>query len=138
MNLGISFLVKGTIKSNRDGVALIAVDNREISALTEIKDGKVDVFIRPENIILSKNPIRSSARNSFKGRITKITNLGPILNVELDDGLKAFITKQSAEEMNLKQDAEIYASFKATATLLIAMYRQLVIVSSAHERISFI
>ena len=114
--VGVENILKGTIKSNRDCVALIDVDNREISALTEIKDGKVDVFIRPENIILSKNPLRSSARNSFKGRIAKITNLGPILNVELDDGLKIFVTKQSAEEMNLKQGAEVYASFKATAT----------------------
>lgn len=114
--VGVENILKGTIKSNRDGVALIDVDNREICALTEIKDGKVDVFIRPENIILSKNPLRSSARNIFKSRIARITNLGPILNVELDNGLRVFITRQSAEEMNLKQSVEVYASFKATAT----------------------
>jgi molybdate/tungstate transport system ATP-binding protein len=114
--VGVENILKGTIKSNKDGVALINVDNREICALTEIKDGKVDVFIRPENIVLSKDPLRSSARNVFKGKIARMNNLGPILNVELDDGLKIFITKQSAEEMGLKQGVKVYASFKATAT----------------------
>lgn len=114
--VGVENVLKGTIKSNKDGLALIDVDNHEVCALTGIKDGKVDVFIRPENIVLSKNPLRSSARNVFKNRITKITNLGPILNVELDNGLEIFITKQSAEEMSLKQGVQVYASFKATAT----------------------
>jgi molybdate/tungstate transport system ATP-binding protein len=114
--VGVENILKGTIKSNKDGVALINVDNREICALTEIKDGKVDVFIRPENIVLSKDPLRSSARNVFKSRIARMNNLGPILNVELDDGLKIFITRQSAEEMGLKQGVKVYASFKATAT----------------------
>jgi len=114
--VGVENVLKGTIKSNKDGLALIDVDNREVCTLTGIKDGKVDVFIRPENIVLSKNPLRSSARNVFKNRIAKITNLGPILNVELDNGLEIFITKQSAEEMSLKQGVKVYASFKATAT----------------------
>ena len=114
--VGVENVLKGTIKSNKDGLALIDVDNREVCALTNIKDGKVDVFIRPENIVLSKKSLRSSARNVFKNRIAKITNLGPILNVELDNGLEIFITKQSAEEMSLKQGVQVYASFKATAT----------------------
>lgn len=90
--------------------------NREICVLTEIKDEKVDVFIRPENIILSNNPLLNSARNSFRKRVAGITNLGPVLNAELDDGLKVFITRQSAEEMNLAQGIDVYASSKATAT----------------------
>ena len=38
------------------------------------------------------------------------------MNVELDNGLKIFITKQSVEEMSLKPGDKVYASFKATAT----------------------
>jgi len=114
--VGVENILRGKIKSNKGGVALIDVGGREIYAVTEIKEGEVDIFIRPENIILSKTPFKSSARNVFKGEITKITNLGPIINVELDNGLKVFITKQSAEEMALKRGNKVYASFKATAT----------------------
>ncbi len=114
--VGVENILKGLIKSNRNGIALIDVGNREIYALTEIKNGNVYIFIRPENIVLSKDPLQSSARNVFKSRIARITDLGPILNVELNDGLKVFVTKQSAEEMSLEQGVEVYAYFKATAT----------------------
>jgi len=114
--VGVENILRGKIISNKRGVALIDVGDREICAVTEIKEGEVDIFIRPENIILSKTPFKSSARNVFKGKITRITNLGPIINVEIDNGLKVFITKQSAEEMGLKRGVKVYASFKATAT----------------------
>ena len=114
--VGVENILKGKIKSNKRGVAIIDVEGREVYAVTEIKEGEVDIFIRPENIILSKTPFKSSARNVFKGEVVKLTNLGPIMNVELNNGLKVFITKQSVDEMNLKPGDKVYASFKATAT----------------------
>jgi len=114
--VGVENILKGKIKSNKRGVAIIDVEGREVYAVTEIKEGEVDIFIRPENIILSKIPFKSSARNVFKGEVVKLTNLGPIMNVELNNGLKVFITKQSVDEMNLKPGDKVYASFKATAT----------------------
>ena len=114
--VGIENIFRGRIKSNKNGIAIIDVGGREIYAVTEIKEGDVDVFIRPENIILSKRLIKSSARNVFEGKVVELTNLGPIMNVELDNGLKIFITKQSVEEMSLKPGDKVYASFKATAT----------------------
>jgi len=114
--VGIENIFRGKIKSNKNGIAIIDVGGREIYAVTEIKEGDVDVFIRPENIILSKRLLKSSARNVFEGKVVKLTNLGPIMNVELDNGLKIFITKQSVEEMSLKPGDKVYASFKATAT----------------------
>ena len=114
--VGVENILRGTIRTNRDGVALIEVGDHEVCAVTDIKEGEVDVYIRPENIVLSKTQLKSSARNLFKGEIINLSNLGPILNVELDNGLKVFITKQSAEEMQLKPGRKVYASFKATAT----------------------
>ena len=114
--VGVENILRGKVRVNTAGVAVIDAEGCEIFSVTDIKEGEVEVYIRPENIVLSKTQLNSSARNAFKGEIAKITNLGPILNVELDNGLKVFITKQSSEEMQLKPGAQVYASFKATAT----------------------
>jgi molybdate/tungstate transport system ATP-binding protein len=114
--VGVENILRGTVQMNREGVAVIEVGDREVCALTDIKDGEVDVYVRPENIVLSKARLKSSARNVFKGKVVKMTNLGPVLNVELDNGLKVFLTRQSAEEMKLKPGVGVCASFKATAT----------------------
>ena len=113
--VGVENILKGKIKSNDKGIAVIEVGDREVYAVTDIKKGEVDIFIRPENIILSNRPFKSSARNVFRGEVVRLTNLGPTINVELDNGLKVFITRQSAEEMGLKPGSKVYASFKATA-----------------------
>jgi len=112
---GVENILDGRVVSNRDGVALIETEDYKIYAVTDITEGAVKVFIRPESIVLSKRPMRSSARNTIKGRITGMTNLGPLVNVEIDGRLKVYITKQSAEEMRLKPGGTVYASFKATS-----------------------
>jgi len=114
--VGVENIIEGRVISNVDGIALIDAGRYRIYALTPIREGRVKVFIRPENIILSKKPMKSSARNVIKGRITGLTGLGPIVSVELDNGLMVYITRQSAEEMNLKSGMVVYASFKTTST----------------------
>jgi len=114
--VGVENVLTGRVRSNREGVAAIEVGDRMVYAVTDIREGEVDVYIRPENIVLSRAQLKSSARNVFEGKILRITNLGPVLNIELDNGLKVFITKQSAEDMRLKPGVQVYASFKATAT----------------------
>lgn len=114
--VGVENILRGEVRVNRAGVAIIEAEGLEICAVTDIEEGEVDVYVRPENIVLSRTHLKTSARNVFKGEIVRMTNLGPILDVELDNGLKVFITKQSSEEMQLNAGLKVYASFKATAT----------------------
>ena len=116
--VGVENIFIGEVKSNEGGVAHVAAEDLDISALSNYMNGRAKVFIRPENITISRTSLKSSARNNVKGRIVKITNLGPTVRVELDKGLKALITKNSAEELELKNGDEIYASFKATSVHL--------------------
>jgi len=78
----------------------------------------VNVFIRPENVILSPHQLKSSARNNIEGQIVSITQIGPVFRVTLDNGLSAFITQQSLEELDLCVGKKIFAAFKATAAHL--------------------
>ncbi|ACS89231.1 MULTISPECIES: tungstate ABC transporter ATP-binding protein WtpC [Thermococcus] len=83
----------------------------------EVK-GKVRIGIRPEDIIISSEPIKSSARNEFKAKVLAVEDLGSLVRLTLDIGgieLRAFITRSSLLEMEIKEDKEVYLSFKATA-----------------------
>jgi len=83
----------------------------------EVK-GKVRIGIRPEDIIISNEPIKSSARNEFKAKVLAVEDLGSLVRLTLDIGgieLRVFITRSSLLEMEIKEEKEVYLSFKATA-----------------------
>ena len=102
-----------------DGLQLIRISSKiSVAALTKNK-GKVNISIHPQDIILTRSSIQSSARNSFKGIIRKIYMESSIvrLNIEVDKGVNfiVMVTKASYEAMRLLADTEIFLVFKATA-----------------------
>ena len=113
--VGIENILRGTVTSNVNGVATVNMGNFEMYIVSTIDSGVVNVFIRPESIILAIDRFKSSARNNVEGRIAEITQIGNIFRIVLDNELIAFITKQSLEDLELREGKTIYASFKATA-----------------------
>lgn len=105
---GISTMLK-------EGTPIVKLENGMVIATTIKQEGKVTLFIRPEDIILSKEKIVSSARNVFKGQIVEITDLGHLVKLRVDTGQEFFvqITKRSFDEMNLNIGLNIYLTFKA-------------------------
>jgi len=88
----------------------------EIEALTT-KTGSITVFIRPEEIIVSKSPIVSSARNMLKGKVEEILDLDQLVQLKVDAARQftVNITKRSFEEMKINLGSDIYLSFKASS-----------------------
>ncbi len=113
--VGVENVLSGRVVENVGGVARVAVGGFELLAVTHVKSGNVKILIRPEDIVLSTTPSKSSARNCVAGRITAVTELGAVCRVELDCGLVALVTKQAAEELQLNAAKEVFATFKATA-----------------------
>ena len=116
--VGIENILQGTVTANTNGVAHINMGNFEIFVVSPIDSGAVNVFIRPESIILSIDRFKSSARNNIEGRIAEITQIGNIFRIVLDNQLIAFITKQSIDELEIRVGKTVYASFKATAAYI--------------------
>jgi tungstate transport system ATP-binding protein len=85
------------------------------------QSGDVTVHVRPEDILVSIEPLHSSARNTFKGTITGITDMGSILRLTVNTGKKFIVqvTRKSLVEMNLNVGSEIYLTFKASSVQLI-------------------
>lgn len=79
--------------------------------------GRVRVAIRPENIIISREAMASSARNMLGGTIMNIIPCGTFSKVILDVGipLTAIVTPQAIGELDLKTGDPAWAIFKTSA-----------------------
>lgn len=121
--VGMETLLEGQVRDVTKGMFTLAVGDREIVGTGEVEPGQeLAVGVRPENVTLSLHPDgESSARNCFSGRVIRITSRGPFFRVELDCGffISAYVTARSREELNLAENREVFASFKATALHLI-------------------
>lgn len=107
----------GVSKTTSEGTSLIDIDKGvQIEAAFQ-RTGKVTVYVRPEDIILSRRTISSSARNMFKGKIVEVVDLGAVLRLRIDAG-KDFVvqvTRRSFNEMKLNIGSKVFLVFKASA-----------------------
>jgi len=116
--VGIRNLLKGHIVRSESGIAVVDVNGRDIEAVSALPAGAaVEIFIRPEEVVLSKSASDSSARNNLRCAIRSLSSNGPLCTVIVDCGfpLEVLVTDRSAVELELSQGQEVYASFKASA-----------------------
>ncbi len=118
-------ILHGTVGSQDNGLALIDIEGLRLQAVSDLKAGsRVTIYLHYEDITInlpSMEPVSSSARNQFKGNITRIFPLGSQLKVTIDCGfnLAAIITRRSWDELGLELGQEVIASFKASSVHLI-------------------
>ncbi|OPL16109.1 MAG: Fe3+/spermidine/putrescine ABC transporter ATP-binding protein [delta proteobacterium MLS_D] len=76
------------------------------------------IAIRPEDIVVSREPLRSSMRNSFTGTVTALIDRGLYYEVCINAAgipFKAAVTKRSLFELGIREGENVFFSFKATA-----------------------
>jgi len=81
-------------------------------------DDTEHVWIKPEEVLLSRDPFDSSARNQFECRVLEWENRDAHLLVRVRCGeltLGALITYASFQHLALEKGAEVYATFKSSA-----------------------
>jgi molybdopterin-binding protein len=119
--VGVENILCGEVRANENGVAEIETDSgMTIFAVTDYHEGKVKVFVRPEDIIVSKSTGDCSARNVTSGKITELQDIGAVTRVKLDTKLVALITKQSRGDLGLQTGDNVYATFKATSVHVVS------------------
>jgi molybdopterin-binding protein len=99
-----------------NGIAKIDINGIRVEAVTDM-EGPVKVCVRPEDILISKKPFKSSARNLFKGKVVEISERGPLIKLKVAAGINfvIFITRRSFLEMAINVGSEVYLSFKASS-----------------------
>jgi len=126
--VGVENVIEGVVSDSNEGVVMVNIAGSGLQAVSDCPSGKaVHVCIRPEDITLliaddyERKAVRSSARNAFQCKVSRVTNIGPLSRVEIDCGFRlvALVTKISAEELDLQVGKQVYAAFKATAVHII-------------------
>ncbi len=122
--VGVRNIFRGEIRPGEDGYNVLSLDlsagsgrrGVDIAMVTDLV-GWVHGSIRPEEIVVSREPFRSSARNSFCGHIVDIADRGAVVyvTVRVPPDFTCMITRRSLEEMGLREGLEVYIAFKASA-----------------------
>ncbi len=100
-----------------EGVAQVDVGGGVTISAALTREGRVAVRISPEDIILSKQFIETSARNEYRGRVVAVEEMGSVIRLKVDAGrvFTVQITRRSLVEMGLNVGSNVYLSFKASS-----------------------
>jgi tungstate transport system ATP-binding protein len=85
------------------------------------REGQFRVAVVPMNeLILSRTPLDSSARNRLRGTVTAVERISGLLRVSVDCGvvLKALVTPSAAVEIGVAAGLDLVVTFKASAIRL--------------------
>jgi molybdopterin-binding protein len=109
-------ILAGQVLDNDKGDSVFRTEGAELVVATDLR-GKWHASIRPEDILISTEPLRSSARNSFCGTITGISDKGSTLylTVSVPPDFFCLVTRRSFEDMELSEGQKVYITFKASA-----------------------
>ncbi len=106
----------GEVADRDDGSTIFRTEGIELVVASELR-GKWHASVRPEDILISHQPLHSSARNSFCGIINHVMDKGSTLylTVNLPPDFTCLVTRRSFEEMGLAKNQRVYITFKASA-----------------------
>jgi tungstate transport system ATP-binding protein len=101
-----------------NGMKHVRVGAIEIAVLSE-RTGPVVLAVPPTDIFVSRQPVPSSARNVFSGRVTgmAIDRRGAGVHVTADVGVElvAVVTAEAARDLAIAPGAPVVFAFKASA-----------------------
>jgi molybdate transport system ATP-binding protein/molybdate/tungstate transport system ATP-binding protein len=89
----------------------------EVAVVTD-RTGPATLAVPPSDIILSREPVASSARNVFSGRGPRLARPRPgLVHVTTEVGVElvAAVTEEAVRELGLLPGAPVTCAFKASA-----------------------
>jgi tungstate transport system ATP-binding protein len=125
--VGVENVIPARVERATDELTFLRIADQHVE-ITEPPPPGDDfplLCIRPDDVVIARAAVSSSARNSFPARIVRIEPIGRRTRLLLDCGfpLIAHVTRQSARDMGLAVDDQVIASFKATVPHLLPRIR---------------
>jgi len=107
---------EGEVQDAAGGQSVFCVDGQNLDVATPMR-GKRHASIRPEDILISREPLDSDAANSLRGTVTHISDRGSMAYVWVDapPEFACLVLHPSFEAMGLEEGQNIYITFKASA-----------------------
>jgi molybdate transport system ATP-binding protein len=122
--VGVETICPAHVVSRSAGLVTVEIAHARLVAV-DTAGASTDVFacIRAESVTIERNPSGNptSARNHLPARIVSVIPEGPLARVALDCGfqLTAIVTRQSEEEMRLREGEQVTAVVKATSIRIV-------------------
>lgn len=113
--MGTNNVYTGTAQTI-DDKNIFKINGLDIYTLPHIGNS-VSISIRPDDVLLSNQALKSSARNCFKGIVKQIRPTRNVMEITADIGIliKSFVTRQALEQLDINENKEIHVIFKASA-----------------------
>jgi tungstate transport system ATP-binding protein len=118
--VGARNLLPGTVVESTTGGTRVTVGERTLAAAAAPDGAKaVLVCVRPEDVVLARSA--DGAENQIRAVVRELRPAGATTEVHLDCGfpLVALLTRRAAEDLELREGAEVHATFRAAAAHLI-------------------
>jgi tungstate transport system ATP-binding protein len=125
------FLEEGRVSPGRENIFKGGVESRDESFAyfrtgdgvlrCPAQEGDFTTAVLPlDDVILSTQPIQTSAQNQFPGTVTGVETIDHTVRISLDCGfpVQALITEYSVENMKVVPGAHFFVTFKASAIRL--------------------
>jgi len=103
------------VESVADGACMVLGERIHASSATQDTS---HIWIGPEEVLLSREPFQSSARNQFQCEVLDWNPQGSLLMVHVKTGgivLAALITHSAFDDLQITPCARVYATFKSSA-----------------------
>jgi len=118
--VGAESIIPGVVMQSQEGMLRVDVAGQTLEAVGDFPPGRaVYLCLRPEDITIwgCATEVSTSARNNLPGRITRLTQQGALVRVELDCGfhLVALVTRPAAQTMRMCAEMKVHVTFKASA-----------------------
>ena len=101
--------------SVRESLTVFSSGPLELVSTTRLS-GPCYAVVRPENIIVSRRPARTSARNQIRGEVESLARRADLCQVTgrfAESLMTCVVTPLSVEELRLEPGATVYFTFKA-------------------------
>ncbi len=122
--VGVETILHAEVTQRNSSTLIASVSGQDIEAVGNMDPGEgVVLCIRPENVTLWNTAPGdpASGKNTLRGKVEKITSMGPYHKVRLNCGfpLVAYVPTHALTALHLKEGAEALASFDAAAVHVI-------------------
>jgi len=119
--LGSGNLLIGEVIPN-NGQCLFVTEHNRFTVGPQKISGRAYMMVRPEHIVLSREPLISSARNSINGKVKNIVpRSAGTASIEIDTGdlMRATLLAGTIDKMKLNIGDDVYLTFKSSAVHII-------------------
>ena len=108
-------IFEGEVSDSSNGQGIFCVEEAKLAVVTPHR-GKLHASIRPEDIIISKEPPPSNTLNCLQGTITRIADHGSViyLTINVPPEFTCLILHRSLEELGLEENQQVFITFKAS------------------------